>query len=147
MGIAVCIQTLEGVVSAVNPVRMATARFARLPDGVAQAPKARGRLFDLTVTGSADPGLAGFRNRRQHLVDLTILYPKSFGGLGQESVTIAEDVAVLVAALGESNVGDMAGVGLVYPPESHSIDTYTPIGSDVPSGLVVTIPFIVEVGE
>lgn len=147
MGIDDCIKTLRGVVSAVDPVRASTARFAPLPDEARGVPMGRGRMFDLTVTGSGDPGLTGFRKRRRHLVDLTVLYPAHFGGRGQESVTIAEDVARLTVALGESNVGDMAGVGHVYPPDAHSIDSITDEGRDAPTGLILTLPFVVETRE
>lgn len=147
MGIAAALAALDGAIQAVVPVRSQGVPFIPLPDRARITPNSRGRLFDLTVTGSGDPGLAGFRTRRQHLIDLTVLYPVGFGGLGEESVTIAEDVAKLTVALGESNVGAMAGVGVVYPPAEHTIEPITPEDRDSPVGLVVTLPFVVETQE
>lgn len=148
MGIRTCLETLARVVGAVTPVSQQSVRFRELPDGARAVPMASARMFDLTVTGHEDTGLTGFRERRRHLVDLSILYPAHFGGgRGQEHIAIAEDVAKLTVALGESNTGIMAGVGIVYPPAGHTIDSITPDGGDAPTGLLVTLPFVVEVRE
>lgn len=147
MGIAACIDTLTQVVSGVTPVRAQGVPFTRLPEESRGVPMARGRVFDLAVVGSADTDTTGFRERRTHLIDLLILYPAHFGGRGLEHVTIAEDVARITVALGESNVGLMAGVGVVYPPTAHEVEPTIPEGKASPSGLKVTMTFQVETRE
>lgn len=148
MGIRTCLDTLAQVVSGTTPVSQQSVRFMQLPDEARVIPMGAARLFDLTAVGAADPGLTGFRERRRHIVDLTILYPAHFGGgRGQEHIAIAEDVAKLTLALGESNVGLMAGVGIVYPPEPYEVTPIIPEGKDSPSGLQVTMTFEVETRE
>ena len=146
MGIRDCVDVLKGVVSAVVPVRLHSAPFRPAPPQ--SVPRSMSpRLFSLAVTGADAPELTGFRTRRRHLVDLVVEYPRGFGGGGAEDEVIGEDVSRIAVALGESNVGTMAGVGVVYPPTAHSIEALTPEGRDAPVGLVVTIPFIVETQE
>jgi hypothetical protein len=147
MGVRAAIDALVGVVTAADPVRVQGVRFAEMPERSRSAPSSRSRLFDLTVTGSGDGEGTGFRARRRHLVDLSIYYAAGFGGIGQESVTIAEDVAVLTVALGASNVGTLAGVAVVHPPDAHEVEPVVPEGKDSPTGLVVTVPFIIETRE
>ena len=148
MGIRTCLDTLAQVVESVTPVSHASVRFRRLPDSSPTVPMGAGRVFELTVTGQEDDGQTGFRGRRRHLVELTLLYPAHFGGRGREHVVVAEDVARIQVALGESNVGLMAGVGIVHPTGAgFEVEPITPEGKDSPSGLVVTLPFVVAVRE